>query len=542
MLDTAILIAFVIIPVFFVIISILIGLKRNAYQSIIKLLFTVLAVVISGVVAKTAATTIINALLANYNDPAAADIVQYLNTANSARDIISLAKALIIPVIFLASFIVIKFIFFILNLIPGFLLSDKAISRRQKTTEKVSVPAEEADIIDTYYDNNDDTNFKNYAPYKSAGQKTLSKIVSVICCMLSTFIVLASLSLPISAYAKYASTVINETESLIELDESLEEYKNIVLTINAHPTNKCYSVVNDMTLRTLQTFVNHKGATVSLSDAISSVLSVLNTVTNWNIENLTSQDIHNLADIIENDPFAKDFVTAFVAELCDAWGRGESYLGITPPDLSNPIMAAFLKELSVVDDITKVLRTAADVLKMKDSLQIYNGEFNIESIEALAKGIFESITPESVDMLKGLLTEDVISEYVDLPPEVAGYVTEFTGFVLDGIVDLKNNPDFSIDETIQMIEKEAEALSVIVEMVSDPENIEPEKIVEVIVESEIISDTVQKITDSGVVTDPYQIADMIPDEYTEQIKDTLDGHGITADNDMYKSIMAFIGK
>ena len=113
---------------------------------------------------------------------------------------------------------------------------------------------------------------------------------------------------------------------------------------------------------------------------------------------------------------------------------------------------------------------------------------------------------------------------------------------MDGIVDLKNNPEFSIDQTIEMIEKEAEALTYVVEMVSDPENIEPEKIVDAIIESDVISNTIQKITDNGVVTDPYQIADMIPQEFTDQVQETLDDHGITKDNEVYKSLMALISK
>ncbi len=533
---------FVIIPAIIIILSIITGLKRNAYQSLFKLLFTVLSIVVSVILTKTITEILLDSILSQHGNLIDANVMVYLNSTQSAKDIIGIIKTMILPAVFLITFVTVKFLFFLLNLIPRFILSDKAIIERHRTKQASTVPYTETIYSDTYVDEIQINSDTEHSPYKSKSSKLVSKVVSVTCCILSAVLILSSLALPINAYAKYSATVIYESEDILELDSSFEEVKNGIIAIYKHPTNQCYTFINGLTLRSFETFTNHRGTTVSASNALTSILSILKNITQWDPDSISAQKIYDLAGIIENDPFAKDFMTSFVTELCDAWARGEAFLGIEVPDLDNPIITAFLKELTSVDDITKVLRAAADILKIKDTLQFSQGNMTVESAKLFATQIFDSITPETVDIMKSMLTEEVLTQTLELPSSVSKHVGDLTGAVLDGIVEIKNDPNYSVNQAKEMLEKEAEALSLVVNMVSNPENVEPHKVVSAIVESSVISDTIHEITEGGNVSDPYQIGNEISSEFTDQFKENLEEHGVSKDNDMYKSILALIGK
>lgn len=540
MYDFVIAAAFVIIPVIIISISVVIGLKRNAFQSAIKLLLTIIAIVISSILAKTFVQSVLDTVMSIVGNFADDNIMIYLNTSKSARDIIHIIEVLSLPIVFFALFIVIKFICFLLNLIPGNLLSDKAFIRRQRIKSVVTVPDSETIYSDTYNQNNAYIETE-YAPFKTKQSMITSKVISVFCCVLSAFLVMSSLALPINAYTKYGSMVIDYCEDILESDSDLEDVAALITTVHEHPVNKCYTFVNGLTLRSLESFENHKGKTISFSDALSTTLSILNDVTQWNADSISSQNIYDLADMIENDPFAKDFVTTFVAELCEAWEAGESFLGIQTPDRNNPIADALLKELSSFDDITRVLRAAADVLKIKDVVQLNGNELNTETAKLMATQIFDSISPDSIDLMKTVISDELLTDLTDIPPSVATHISDFTGYVLDGIIEIKNNPDYSASQTAELFEKEALALSTIINMTSNPEEVDANVVVSAIVESSIIAETIQDVTKDGEVHDPYQIGNMISTDFKEKVKGSLDDYGISENSDTYKSLIAFIG-
>ena len=531
---------FVIVPAIVILISVMIGLKRNAFQSAIKLLMTIVAIVISSIFAKFFVQSVLDTAMSVVGGFADDNIISYLKTSKSARDIINIIEVLLLPIIFFGLFIVIKFICFLLNLIPGKLLSDKAIIRRQQTKSTVTVPDSETIYSDTYNQSNIYT-ATEYAPFKTNSSMIISKVISVFCCVLSAYLVLSSLALPINAYAKYGSILADQCEEMLESDSDSEDFPDLITTIYEHPVNKCYAFTNSLTLRSLETFENHKGKTVSFTEALSTTLSIINDVSQWNVDDITSENIYDLADMIENDPFAKDFITSFVTELCEAWEVGESFLGIEAPDPDDPITTALFRELSSVDDITKILRAAADILKIKDVININKGDLNTESSKVLATQIFDSISPDSVEIMKTMISDDLLMELTDIPPSAATHISDFTGYVLDGIVDIKNDPFNSIDKTAQLLEREADAMSAILNITSNPDEIDADMVVDAIVKSSVISDTIQSVTRDGDVHDPCKIGDLISDNFREQVEESLGNTGISENDSTYKSIMAFIG-
>lgn len=545
-MNIATIILFVVIPLFVLLVTALLGFKRNIFQSGAKLIMTILSIVISAVIVKIGVPTILSDSLDLLNGTTNTDVVAYLQTSGAGQDIIHMASTFIMPLIFFVVFMLIAIVFALLYLIPGRLLSDKAFARRaekkqSRTTAAVAISSDETGVSSA-------GNEASHGPtalsqsQKASGNwaKIALRAGSVLCSVFAGFLVLACLATPLNAYSELYTSVSEGLASSIvgEMDASTEEMLNALSSINEHPVNQCYKPFNGILSRYFDHFKTQDGIKVSASDTIASAGAIIDSVSDLGSDSVNSEVFYALADQIEADPFIRGVLSGLVSDMCSAWGRGEAFLGITPPDFGSAAVSnVIFNTLAGCDDIIPALRAVGDTLALQQSMQL-----NTQDASAMIQQVFNSVNADSAEIIKNIMSKEVLSEISDMPADMAVNISAFVDGVLNGIVEIKENSNLSDTEKADILKREAEALSAFIELTQAPEDINATNLVGAIVDSTVLSNTIQDVTQSGTITDPYSIADILPPEFASDVGTQLVNEGVSEGSDLYNSIMAMISE
>lgn len=537
MLDAIITIIFIIIPSVVILIAILLGIKRNIYQSIAKLVMTILSIIISAVLVKSFTPTVASSVIGAVGS-FGGDFIQYFMSFNMAGDVLKLLSALLMPLVFAVTFILINFVFDLLYIIPGRLLSNKAFAKRAL---KANPNPEQNTVLKSH--ESEMTNAEE--PHEDKKKINWSKIGlragSIMCNILAAVLVLAMFALPINAYGRLASSLDAAPDIAIEFDGDLEEAVLMVGNIDSHPTNRFYSVFNGVIVTYFDRFNAGDGSTVVVSDTLFSVISIVDFISGLDLTGLNSDLLLDFANKLEENIFVKNLATELISDLCNAWVRGEAILGISAPELEGDFLDILLTKLSDCDDITVAIRAMANALRLGQAIIPDNTNESGDTVSMIVE-IFTELNADTAGMIKTFVSNEVLTEVAQMPPSMAQNVSGFIDSVLDGIIAVKDDTNLTNEEEKDRLNEEAKAMASVLDMAKSPETIAPEKLVESIVKSSVIANTIQEITDNGSTGDPYGIADALTPEFTEAVSQQLNIQGVEEDSDLYKSIMAMINK
>lgn len=537
MLDIIMKILFVAIPSIVLLIAILLGIKRNIYQSIAKLIMTILSIVASAVIVKIA-TPKFAANVIGTMEFSGEDFFEFFQSFSMAGDVVKFISAFIIPAIFVVLFFIINLIFDLLYLIPGRLLSNKAFAKRALKARKI-VPQD----ISEGSEKTENAQVQDSATEKkrSIWPKIGLRAGAIICNVLAAAFVLSMFALPINAYSSVVSSVLLEDDFAIELGDDVDEIIMLVDGVNAHPTNQCYSVFNGPVMAYFDQFIAQDGSKIVVSETLLAVVSIIDFASNSSFAELNSGVLLEFADKISESVFIKNIATGLISDLCNSWLRGETLFGIPAPEFEGNLLNVLLTKLSDCNDITVAIRAAANALTLQQAM-IPSNSSGVGDTISMIEQIFTDIDSDTADLIKTFVSDEVLTEVVAMPPSMAQNVSGFVDNVLDGIIAIKDDPGLSDEEELNLLKQEASAMASIIDMAKEPEIIAPEKLVKSIVESTVISDTIQGITNNGSTSDPYEIADAFTPEFTDAISQQLDIQGVEQNSDLYKSIMALIKK
>lgn len=543
MLDIILAVLLIAIPSIVILVALFLGIKRNIFQSLAKLVMTILSITISAVIVKTVTPAVASDLLGIIL-PSNDTVLGYFKVFTMAGDVLKLLSAFVIPAVFAIVFLVINFIFDLLYFIPGRLLSDKAFARR--ASKLVADAAPEADYVTQQPENTaieevSEKVAEEISKKKFNWQKIGLRTGAILCNLLAAILVLSMLAVPINAYSRIASSTLSEPDGGIELSADIDEIIAVVDAVETYPTNRFYSVFNGLVVTYFDQFTALDGTKVIASNTLSDVISLVSYVSTSDLSEINSDVLLNFADHIGRNNFIKNIATELVSDLCNAWIKGETLLGIAAPEFEGDLLNILLTKLSDCDDITVAIRAAANALKLQQAITPDNINGAGDTASMITQ-IFADIDSDTADMVKAFVSNEVLTEIASMPPAMAENISGFVGNVLDGIIAIKDDADLSSEEQEALLKKEATAMASILDMAKAPETIAPEKMVESIVSSNVIADTIQDITGDGSAKDPYGIANAITDDFVDSVSGELNKQGVDSNSDLYKSIMAMIQK
>ncbi len=544
---------FVAIPVLVVVVATLQGFKRNILQAVARLVMTLLAIVVSMLVTKFALPAAAGSLLTMGQDFLGFGLGLSLEELKGLPDILGLLSTLLMPAVFFVVFAIISFIFSLLYLIPKKLLSKFTFDKNEaKQVETVNSLLSEDNCEMADDENNsgicadadkNETITKEENEVKEdakQGSRVFWKHFAlrsgaVLCSVLSALLILAFLALPLNYYPNLALSVMPNDSS----DEGLLLVKSICNDIDNHPVNACYQFANGPIVKYLDNYRAANGASASAAETVSTVVSL---VTLGDMSDNDGADLlYTIATGLEGNAVLDSILTDTIHEAIKAWRQGEDYLGMPAVDLGNAVLTNKIYDIFLnCDSIAPALRIAGDVMSLQKVME--SGEVLSGGDRAgFLRKIFDRITSDSASFLTEMVSGDILVDIVGVSPDEAQPYSELVESVLGGVVDIKEDPNMSDVDKEVLLDKEANALTLFLEIIQKPEELTTDKLIESVVDSQILSNTVCEVTDNGTTKDPYNLGEDLNPEFADDVKSTLKDNGVSEDSELYNSVIALIG-
>ncbi len=524
------LVLFVALPVVVLAIAVLFGWKRNIYQSGSKLAMTILSIVISVLIVKLCVPGILFDSLTAFGGMVNEEVLAYLNMISAAKDVILFVSCLVMPAVFFAVYAVISLIFLLLYLIPERLLSNKAIAKRAtkaaaelQTVPDIQTPAQ---ILDT---ENTGAPEEKIAVKKDC-RKVWLKVATIACSVISSFLVLAFLALPISYYSD-AVVLVGEVASVGEESE-FSDVVEIAESISSYPTNVVYKPFNSIVSGVLDSFKTSKGGCVSAVETVCDLLMLTQSIPDAPTELLSPQTCYTLAEQFENNAFLNGVASSIMSDMVEVWQQGEAFLGTEPLNAGSPELTDLVyTTLADCEDVSTVLRLLGDILSLQKVMQP-DAEGRVDALYQ----VLVSANPNSTETLKNMLTSETVSATL---PSMEGYGTLLDS-VLTQVVAIKEDSGLTEDEKTRILQQEAKSLTVVIDMVNDPANMQAENLIDSVLNSKVLTATIQDVTKNSTVKDPFGVASQLPPEFTENVGQILVNEGVAENTDLYNAFMALI--
>lgn len=515
---------FVAIPAFALLVSLINGFKRNIFQSLTRLIMTILAIAAAVLITKFALPVAISSILPQIAATIDNDAVSYFLNASAAHNVIELLSTVVIPVVFSLVYIFVSIIFSILYLIPKKLLSNASLSK--KSNGDLTLTEEQKNVLDNEISN--DTYTMKQGRHFS-WKKFVLHAGSIACSLLSTVFVLSYLAVPLNYYPKLVTNISNSTDTdIIPL-----EAEALVSRIYDHPVNICYRLINEPSVLFMDKIAIDDIGDVQGTETFAVLISVINEFSALENSDLDYRLFYRLADILESNKLLDQILTSTVHDIFGAWDRGEAWLEIEPVVIVNETISSKLySQFATCESVIPVFRVVGDAVAMQQTMNT-NG-----TPEEIIKEVFNNVNEDTVELID-IMLEGVLSEQVGSAGEV---VSVFTSSLTDVIIGIKKDVNLTDEEKSEKLQKEANSVASLVTAIQEPKNISPDQIVSWMVDSTIISTTIQNATDNGTTRDPYNIASEFNKSFINSVKQCLDNEGVSQESDLYKSLLAFLGK
>ena len=523
-LSIALLILFIIIPIVFLAIAIIAGFKRNIFQSLAKLGMTVFAIGLTVLIVRLSTSATVKTILPVFA-AGDGDLSAFLQSSAIGDGIIKTMCGLISPVIFLVLFSFISLICLILFIIPKHQLSDKKLQERKQKKEATVVTAENTE------DQATEITPQVELPAKNA-KKAWLRVGSVAISVLSTLLVLAHFALPVSYYSELADDAANNLAFIADI----EEIKPVTEGVSNYPTVVCYRFLNAPVTYCLDYVSAANGAAGSSRATLLTALQVANSFNELSSQEPTPETFYAMAELFENNDFLDAILTNILHEMVAAWEKGEAWYGLDSATLGNDASVQMLFEfIKECDSVTDALRLIGDTLYFTNIMG--SEEFTADSV----KEFLIVANPNSLRAFKDMLA-DAITGSEAIPAETADNLSSFTGGIIDGIVEIKEDENLSDEEQAAIMTNEAEAVVYFYDLIGNPENAKPEEVGCSIAESKVFSNVIMDITDNGKTKDPCGFGEAIDKDFASGVESGLEQGGASQSSELHKSVMSFFGQ
>lgn len=523
-LQIVLIVIFIAIPVFALLISLINGFKRNIFQSLARLIMTILAIAAAVLVTKFTLPAVISSLLPQITALIDNNTVSYFLNTSAVRDVIELLSTVVIPIVFSPVYIFVSIIFSILYLIPKKLLS--SASNCKRSNGALTLTEEQEYVLDNEISNDTYTMKQGRC---LSWKKFILRAGSIVCSLLSTVLVLSYLAVPLNYYPKLVTNISNSTNrDIIPL-----EAETLVGGIYDHPVNQCYRLINEPSVLFMDRIVIDGVGDTQGTETFTVLISVIDEFSTIENGDFDYRLFYRLADILEDNKLLDEILTSTVHDIFNSWNRGEAWLEIEPVIIVNETISNKLySKFTTCESVIPVFRAVGDAVAMQQAMNT-NG-----TPEEIIMEVFNNLNEDTVDLID-IMLEGVLSEQVGSAGEV---ISVFTNSVSNVITEIKNDVNLTDEEKSEKLQNEAKSVASLVTAIQEPKNIMPDQIVSWMVDSTIISTTIQNATDNGTTRDPYNIAGEFDKSFINSVKQCLDNEGVSQESDLYKSLLAFLGK
>lgn len=506
-------ILFIVIPLIFLGLAVFLGLKRNIYQSASKLAMSVIAIVLSFVIVRIVAPDLLRGVYF---------LQETLGASGSAtQELSTVLIYLLLPACFLPVFAVISGIFALLYIIPGRLLSNKAFAKRTaKKTEQMpvlditqNIQSETTEVDESGREEAVEENVLAVpvAPdNKANNRKTWIKVATVACSVVSTFLVLCYLYMPVHYYGDVlprAGTLLVQQNA----DESLNGAVNAADKIGNYPLSIIYRPFQNLGTNILTKVTAPSGATSTAKDTLLDLVDVATNLLEQDA--LTAEKLYSTADILEKNSYLNEISPAIFSEFA-------SDLSVGNTDLTEKLFFQDLKG-------AEILRAIGNLLKIQSAVDNKNGA----DVDAVAD-IIETMDVTGLELLR-----DINSSGNSGNSE--SYSIYFDN-VLNYVIEARNSKDLSDDELDKYIKEETTAMKLINTMMENPKTINARESIPTLFKSDAFLKTITEETKNGKVKDPFKLASGLPKNFANDAKKVMISEGIQHGSVEYKAFIAFV--
>lgn len=520
-----------VVPIIVLLLAVLLGFKRNIFQSIAKIVMTLIAITISALVVKFTTPGTIASSLPALSEVIGGEISGVLFNSSIGLEAVKIVAAVIMPITFTVIFAIVAFIFWILYCIPKKLLSDKKLEERRKKKDAKAALSVANDDIETAANEELDPAPEIHSEDPNArigAGKTWLRVGSIVLSVLSAFLVLAHLALPICQYPQ----LLNDLSNVEIVESSTQDILPAVNTIANHPVVKCYSFASAPTMHFFDRISSTDGESDSARNTLNSLAAVTDILTSLEGSELNKETFDSLASLLESNPYLDNLILNAMQEMLAAWERGEAWLGIEQIAIGDDESFEMIYEhLSECDSAVSVFRLIGDALTLA---KVSEDGFNQDTIET----IIVDFSSDGISMVEKVLKESV-SDNEHIPSGTTEKLASVSG-ALSAIEEIKNDSSIAEEEKKEILTNEAQAISNFYTIVTDPKSANPEQIGYDIAYSKTISDAILLATDNGNIKDPFDIAEKLPSSFLDSIMSGLKQSG--ASEELQKAVLAFFDK
>lgn len=514
---------FIAIPAVVMLIALLLGLKRNIFQSIAKIVMTLLAIVVSVIITKLFVPTVLVNTLPLIIESSGGELPINLLDTVVGTELLKIVSSVLMPIIFAVVFAIVAFVFWILFIIPKKLLSDKRLAEKTRAKQSdfannyTEILLEEGAITAEKATEIEQGRSDNHKPWMRVG--------SIVLSMFSAFLVLAHLALPVSYY----SEIIDDISSVELIKESTDEILPIAHSVSTHPVVRGYRAVGSPALFYLDHITTEDGVGDSAKGTLKTIVSIAEIFATLDTTMPNSNTFYTAANMLDNSPFLDNIIVGAFHEILAAWEQEDAWLGIDKTVLGDiEIIDDVLVYLSGIDSASTMFTLVGDVFSLAD---ISNSGLNQDIIA----NILLRFSPDGLELLEKMLTT-ALSDAEQLPFE--GTEAIISG-LFSAIKDFKQDVSITDEQKAKILSNEAKLIYELSRIFTGETEIDPKEIGSMIYSSQIVSDAFNDITDGGTVLDPCNLSDLVEHSFVEEMVSGMEKEGAT--EDLQKSVLAFFG-
>lgn len=332
---------------------------------------------------------------------------------------------------------------------------------------------------------------------------------------------------------KSAQDYVDEINTSEDTSEA-KDFITQIADISSNPIYNIYRVLGVPVVYSITSVQVGDSKSQPLSKALVSseelICSMLELMANANLLSAKvtwpeyAEILYDASEGVEAAPYWDKLLGSFLSDASVSWEDGDPFMGISP--LFEQSMAEYDDVLE--KDIYKILaennlastefRAVADALTLMSSIACVN-DASFDAVSSLTT-LMENATEDSVAVVKGYITDDLLASLGYSEEDVAFYKQVYTS-VLDGALEVGNKTYADEGARKSALAAEAEGVEAFLKFTADPSSVTDKEFADAYSDSGIVKGTVASVTESGKVNDPAGIASLISESRYNSIKDIL---------------------
>jgi hypothetical protein len=502
-------IVFGVISALVVLFTVIFCFRRTGLQSFIRLLFLLAAAVIA-----VFATLAVTSYAVDY-------ATAYLSGVATAEEMRQLVAAAIAPICFLAVFIVVNLVLFIIYAIVGACSFSQGHHKRKE---------------------------RRLGRVYHTGK--ISRAFSLLFNFVICFSIASMLLVPVTYYVPLAYTVATNysatttsqstsdvTDGVIKVDAQVAESANtaqmtdVLKAITENPFYHLYAVEGDLVTKKVTT-MDANGEQTTLKEFVDVAIPVVNEITDLSSGDVSPEKLYNVAGDIKSNGFLDKLLGGVLSDAAKEWKQGKSFLGIAPPDLqSQALSQSVYAVLAQQDTVSDSLYAVGHIYALSNVLNVTSlgSGSSADALNALAN----NLTLDSMNIVKNLLSDTVIEELGLKENQSATKITGAVNGIMEGLYKVKNTDS-------EKLATETAAIATVFDAVQNASTMDAETaddMVGALKESEVLQDVLKDMVEDNA--NPLQVE--VADGTEDTIKTALADNDVQEDSELYNTVMQLFG-